>query len=158
MTVPVTLHTLFEQLGGELALSWDGQGEERPILQAGEGPIQPPVGPFNMIRPNRIQVVGPPELAHLRSLAAQEYNNCLRHLFATQPAAIIFTNDLKPLPQCAEQALASSTPLLLTPQADYRVIRVLQAYFNRPDTITTLLNGSFSRSSARACCSPVSRR
>ena len=81
--------------------------------------------------------------AHLLSLDKTAYQNCLRSLFATSPAAIIFTDQLRPSPKCADQARQTLSPLLLTTLPDYRVIRILQAYFSRPEAETTLLQGVF---------------
>ena len=70
MTPAATIRDLYSQLGTELGLKWDGIGEIRPIIShRPEGPKEPPVGPFNMIRPNRIQIIGPPEQQHLKSPA-----------------------------------------------------------------------------------------
>ncbi len=97
MTPASTIRDLFNQLGTELGLKWNGIGEIRPIIRNRlEGPKEPPVGPFNMIRPNRIQIIGPPEQSHLESLEQSEFQDCLQSLFETQPAAIIFTDNLQP--------------------------------------------------------------
>jgi HPr kinase/phosphorylase len=136
---------LFNQLGTELGLKWNGEGELRPIInkRATEGPKEPPVGPFNMIRPNRIQIIGPPEQAHLDALEKSEYQDCLQKLFTTLPAAIIFTDNLQPHTECANLASHTRTPLLETPLPDYRVINYLLTYFSQPQSESTTLHGVF---------------
>lgn len=144
MSQTFTIRELHAQLGAELALTWDGEGGDRNIQQApSETPRQPLVGPFNMIRPNRIQIVGPPEQKHLQGLDQSEYHHCLQRLFATRPAAIIFTDNLQPLPECRANATASGTPLLYTPQPDYHVLNQLQAYFSRLPEEGTTVHGVF---------------
>jgi HPr kinase/phosphorylase len=139
-----TVRELHAQLGAELALTWDGEGGERNIQQAPSAtPRQPLVGPFNMIRPNRIQIVGPPEQKHLQGLDQSEYRHCLQSLFATRPAAIIFTDNLQPLPECRANAAQSGTPLLYTPQPDYHVLKQLQAYFSRLPEENATVHGVF---------------
>ena len=144
MSRTLTIRELLAQLGTELALEWDGKGGDIKIQQdPAESPRQPLVGPFNMIRPNRIQIVGPPEQKHLLELNQSEYRHCLESLFATQPAAIIFTDNLQPLPECRANALESGTPLLFTPRPDYLVLEQLQAYFGRLPEESTTVHGVF---------------
>ncbi|MEN8167205.1 MAG: HPr(Ser) kinase/phosphatase [Pseudomonadota bacterium] len=144
MPPPTRIKDLFALLGKELELKWDGNGGDRPIIRdTDEGPKEPPVGPFNMIRPNRIQIIGPPEQAHLQSLGAANYRDCLSRLFSTQPAAIIFTDNLAPYPECASLAVKTNTAFLQTPQPDYWVINYLLAYFSLPKSESTLIHGVF---------------
>ncbi|MEN8179467.1 MAG: HPr(Ser) kinase/phosphatase [Pseudomonadota bacterium] len=145
MTPTHTIRDLYEQFEAELELKWDGGGDTRLIVKddTEEGSHVPIVGPFNMIRPNRIQIVGPPEQNHMKSLGEPGYQNCLKSLFNTQPAAIIFTDNLSPTPECAELASKTNTALLLTSQPDYRIISHLLAHFSKPAYEKTLLYGVF---------------
>ncbi|MEW8380458.1 MAG: hypothetical protein AB2704_01325, partial [Candidatus Thiodiazotropha taylori] len=61
-----TIRDLFDEFASELELSWDGEGGVEKILLDSESPdgLQP-VGPLNLIRPNQIQVIGPPEQQHM---------------------------------------------------------------------------------------------
>jgi HPr kinase/phosphorylase len=96
-----------------------------------------------MIRPNRIQIVGPPEQNHLKSLERTEFQDCLKRFFATRPAAIIFTDNLQPQGECADLAAATLTPLLQTHLPDYRVINYLLGYFSQPQYDSTTVHGVF---------------
>jgi HPr kinase/phosphorylase len=144
MTPAATIRDLYNQLGTELGLKWNGTGQVRPIIsQRNEGLKQTPAGPFNMIRPNRIQIIGPPEQAHLKSLEQSDFQDCLKSLFETLPAAIIFTDNLKPHTECADLAASTHTPLLLTHLPDYRVINYLLRYFSQPQCDSTTIHGVF---------------
>ncbi len=145
MTPTNTIRDLYDQFGAELELDWDGKGETRLVIKnaPGDGPTIPAVGPLNMIRPNRIQIVGPPEQAHLKSLGERGYKNCLKSLFIANPAAIIFTDNLIPTPDCAKLAASTDTALLCTPQPDYRIISHLLAHFSKPAYEKILLHGVF---------------
>jgi len=144
MTPAATIRDLYSQLGTELGLKWDGAGEIRPIIKPRtEGPKESAAGPFNMIRPNRIQIIGPPEQQHLKSLERTEFQECLKRLFATRPAAIIFTDNLNPAGECADLAFQTHTPLLLTHLPDYRVINYLLGYFSQPQYDSTTAHGVF---------------
>lgn len=140
-----TIRDLYDQFGAELDLDWNGRGGTHLILKDAteEGSKQPLVGSFNMIRPNRIQIIGPPEQTHLKSLGDPGYQNCLETLFKTHPAAIIFTNSLTPTPVCTELATKTNTALLCTPQPDHRIISHLLAYFSKPAYEKTLLHGVY---------------
>lgn len=48
-------------------------------------PKEPAADPFNMIRPNRIQIIGPPKEAHIKSLEKSDHQDCLNQLFDTRP-------------------------------------------------------------------------
>jgi HPr kinase/phosphorylase len=145
MTRTNTIRELYEQFEAELELRWDGRGDTRliPEQDAEDTTLEPLVGPFNMIRPNRIQIIGPPEQQHLQSLGESTYRNCLQNLFKTKPAAIIFTNDLSPTPECAAMASKTDTALLRTAQPDHRIIGHLLAHFSQPAYEKTLLHGVF---------------
>ena len=144
MTPATTIRDLYAQLGTELGLKWDGAGDIRAIISPPpDGPKEPPVGPFNMIRPNRIQIIGPPEQNHLQSLEQTEFRECLKRLFDTRPAAIIFTDSLQPQGECAAFAAQSHTPLLHTHLPDYRVINYLLGYFSQPQYDSTTIHGVF---------------
>lgn len=139
-----TVQDLFNSFSKDLQLSWDGTGKSRTIFpESKDQPKQPPVGPFNMIRPNQIQIIGPPEFDHLRKLMATEFQSCLKKLFATRPVAIIFTNNLPPTPECSVLAGQTETALMRTPLPDYQVITSLLAYFSQPQGESILVHGVF---------------
>ena len=145
MTLTNTIRDLYDLFGAELELDWDGQGGNRLVIKddAQDTAYVPVAGPFNMIRPNRIQIIGPPEHTHLQSLEEQDYQHCLKRLFSTAPAAIIFTDNLHPTPECASLAGSTDTALLRTPQPDYRIISQLLTHFSKPPHQSTLLHGVF---------------
>ena len=92
-----TVQDLIDALGVELDLEWNGEGGTNTILDVREGQlVGTPAGPLNLIRPNQIQVIGPPEQAHLLSGMAENYRHCLEQLFAQPPAALLFTNGRMP--------------------------------------------------------------
>ena len=96
-----TIRDLYDELASELSLTWNGEGGDAEIvvdieLQHG----RQPAGPLNLIRPNQIQVIGPPERKHLLSEEKDAYHEYLQVLFKASPAALIFTDGLKPLQEC----------------------------------------------------------
>ncbi|MBA1333399.1 hypothetical protein QQ73_20930 [Candidatus Endoriftia persephone str. Guaymas] len=97
MTPATTIRELFAQLSAELNLTWYSDGEERAIQAEGDAPL---VGPLNLARPQPIQVIGPPERHLLESLGSKGYRHYLELLFASRPAALIFTDGLVPTDAC----------------------------------------------------------
>ncbi|RLJ21014.1 HPr(Ser) kinase/phosphatase [bacterium endosymbiont of Escarpia laminata] len=146
MNPPVTLYDLISQYGTELALSWfrGRQPVDRHIHPADEqDDTQPPVGPMNMIRPNRIQVIGPQEQRHLQSLDESHHRKSLKRLFGANPAAIIFSNSCTPSDDCFQLATKNDIPLLVTPTGDHEIITRLQHLLNQRKSETTLVHGVF---------------
>lgn len=139
-----TVQELFDKLGNELELRWDGEGSDKPILDSNtDTKINSPVGPLNLIRPNQIQVIGPPEMDHLLSGQPDNYHHCLNQLFDASPAALIFTNGLAPTEECKQQAQASNTAILSTGKPDHQVIRRLLERFAEITGETLLVHGVF---------------
>ncbi len=139
-----TVQELFNKLGDELELSWDGDNGDTLILdRTGEEKVSSPVGPLNLIRPNQIQVIGPPEQTHLLSGEPDNYRHCLQQLFDFSPAALIFTDSLAPTDECAAKAHNTRTAILSTRKPDHLVIRRLLEHFSDLGGETLLVHGVF---------------
>jgi HPr kinase/phosphorylase len=144
MKLIYTIRDLYKELAGELSLSWNGGGGETKInldVESQHG-IQP-AGPLNVVRPNQIQVIGPPEMEHLLNEEKDVYQENLQLLFSSSPAALIFTNGLKPLEDCEEQAMERDVALFLTPLSDSQVIKRLVERFSQPVGENLLVHGVF---------------
>jgi HPr kinase/phosphorylase len=139
-----TVQELFDKLGKELQLSWDGRDGDNTILDnRADRQINSPVGPLNLIRPNQIQVIGPPEQAHLWSEEPENYHRCLKQLFEAQPAALIFTDGLAPTDECEQHAHECHTAIFQTDRPDHQIIRRLFDHFSEISDETLLIHGVF---------------
>lgn len=140
-----TVQDLYDRFGDELELEWDLVGKDNPIFPRDEVSKYhySVVGPFNMIRPNRIQIIGPPEYEHLHQLIKDDFHSCIDQLFAHRPCLIIFTDGLTPTNDCILRASSNHTALMRTNLQDVRVITPLLAYFSQPKLETTLIHGVF---------------
>ncbi|MES9968914.1 MAG: HPr(Ser) kinase/phosphatase [Candidatus Thiodiazotropha sp.] len=139
-----TIRDLYDELASELSLTWNGEGGDAEIvvdieLQHG----RQPAGPLNLIRPNQIQVIGPPERKHLLSEEKDAYKEYLEVLFEATPAALIFTDGLKPLQECEGQAMDRNVALFYTPQSDNQVIKRLVERFSQPVGEKLLVHGVY---------------
>ncbi|MCU7929994.1 MAG: HPr(Ser) kinase/phosphatase [Candidatus Thiodiazotropha sp. (ex Codakia rugifera)] len=139
-----TIRDLYEELATELSLNWNGEGGDAGIILDVElqGGMQP-AGPLNLIRPNQIQVIGPPERDHLLNEEDDVYHDYLQVLFSASPAALIFTDGLKPLQDCQEQALEKNVALFYTPQPDNQIIHRLLERFSQPMGEKLLVHGVY---------------
>jgi HPr kinase/phosphorylase len=139
-----SIQSLFNEFADELSLSWNGEGGEARINQDVESPEgQQPVGPLNLIRPNQIQIIGPPEQQHLMDGGRACYQERLQALFDALPAALIFTDNIEPGSLFGEMAQHTHTALLLSPQRDNHIIHRLLEAFSQPMGETLLLHGVF---------------
>ncbi|KOR29665.1 aldolase [Achromatium sp. WMS2] len=101
------------------------------------------VGPLNCIHPNRIQVIGTAELAYLHNLGPSAYQETLTKIFQDRPAAIIFTNAITVDPDFINHALAHSTPILVSPLSDAKLISNLHYLLINAIATRTTVHGVF---------------
>lgn len=131
MTQVQTLQDLMERIGPRLKLRWltARPCSARPLRGAAAMVAgQSLVGSLNCIHPNRLQVIGHPELVYLADLGQTAYRETVGKLFTGRPAAVIFTDDIDPEPSFHDWSVRTKTPLLGSPLSDAEVISHLQ-YF-----------------------------
>lgn len=139
-----TVRDLYDAMSLELGLEWNGDGGDNPILDgATSQQNSSPAGPLNLIRPNQIQIIGPPELQHLLGGELENYQRCLRQLFASNPSALIFTNGLQPRMDCKQRARENNTAIFTTNRPDHLVISRLLDRFSQSTGETLLVHGVF---------------
>lgn len=139
-----TIQDLYDALGAELDLEWNGEGGANTIRDLRDGhPAGTPAGPLNLIRPNQIQVIGPPEQTHLLSGKPENYRRCLEQLFAHPPAALLFTDGLTPTEECRTRTYQHHTAIFTTTRPDVQVINRLIERFSQSTGETLLVHGVF---------------
>src|SRR5690606_21430540 len=109
---------LFEQNRGHLQLTCVCGALERAI-QVTQDDISPSdlVGHLNLIHPDRIQVVGTPEISWAQRLPAAKAAQHMREIMAAKPPAIIVADGCEVHPAVAEACQSTDTPLFTTPQS-----------------------------------------
>ncbi|WP_295542481.1 HPr(Ser) kinase/phosphatase [uncultured Thiohalocapsa sp.] len=131
MTPVLSLQGLVEQIGPRLKLRWltPPPAQPHPLLsEPGEQSAQRLVGSLNCIHPNRLQVLGGAEIAHLADLSTPAYEETIERLFSARPAAVIFAADIAPEPVYFQYAEHTGTPLLGAAACDAEIVDRLQ-YF-----------------------------
>ena len=146
MTQLHTLQDMMERIGPRLKLRW---------LTGQPGPLQPLrgtaavisgqslVGSLNCIHPNRIQVIGQPELVYLADLGETAYKETVEKLFAGRPAAVIFTDDIEPESSFRDWSEYTDTPLLGSPLSDGEVVSHLQYFLTNALADRITVHGVF---------------
>jgi HPr kinase/phosphorylase len=130
MPESVTLADLVTVLGPRIGLRYvHGEPDANQwILDDAAGNELPMAGHLNLIRPNKIQVIGSLESRHLGTLAATEHRKLLEDMAAIGTAAVIFAEDTCPfetLPKNRERP----PPVVLCTQAGSHEVISLILYF-----------------------------
>jgi len=133
---------LVEDNRAKLGLQWLG-GRGTALIERDPSESAATVGHLNLIHPNRIQVLGPHEDAHLRALSRDGLEQLLATLIAARPAAIVVADGL-PVPEgLGSAAAAVGIDLLSTAQPAPWVIDKLRRYLMRELAETTERHGVF---------------
>jgi HPr kinase/phosphorylase len=87
------------------------------------------VGHLNMIRPNRIQVIGRTEADYLEAMAPEERDQLLQDLAAKPALAIVFAENTCPFDALLFQSPPQSVPVMLCSRAGSHEVIALVRYF-----------------------------
>jgi HPr kinase/phosphorylase len=141
-----TVQGVVERVGAALKLRWLSPKPEalRPLRSVDPATArQSLVGSLNCIHPNRLQVIGHPELVYLADLGPTAHDETIRKLFGGWPAAVIFSDDIEPEPQVADLAARTATPLLSSPLGDEDIIVRLRYFLTHALAEATTVHGVF---------------
>jgi HPr kinase/phosphorylase len=135
---------LFEQNRSRLQLTCVCGALERAI-EVTQDDISPSdlVGHLNLIHPDRIQVVGTPELNWAQRLPPAKAAQHMRDIMAAHPPAIIVADGCEVPLSVSDACQASQTPLFTTPQSTAQIIDTLRAYVSRELAETISMHGVF---------------
>ncbi len=140
------LQSLIAQTGPQLKLHWLTPEPETPRPLRGEEPEhsrQSLIGSLNCIHPNRLQVIGHPEQAYLATLGSTAFNETIDKLFADQPAAVIFSDDIPPDTAFRDYAERTRTPLLGSSIGDQELINHLRYFLTHALAERKTVHGVF---------------
>jgi HPr kinase/phosphorylase len=126
----------------KLDLSWLA-GRGLALIERDPSESAAAVGHLNLIHPNRIQVIGPHEDAHLRGLSEEQLRELIGTVVSSRPAAIIVADGL-PLHEALERAaISGGIDLLATSKPAALIIDKLHRYLMRELASTTERHGVF---------------
>ncbi|MDQ1363873.1 MAG: HPr kinase/phosphorylase [Pseudomonadota bacterium] len=142
----LTPQKLFDLLHEQLDLHWiAGRHHEHRIIKRNlrlndQATL---VGHLNLVHPNRIQVIGKTEWAHLRQLKKNSRSDMQKQLFSRRTAAIIASDNIQPPAEFIELADQHHTPLLLSSQPSNTLIDAIRFYLSNLLTERTTVHGVF---------------
>ncbi len=135
---------LFERNRSRLQLNWICGTLNRSITITRDD-ISPAdlVGHLNLIHPDRIQVLGAPEIAWALKQPPARVARHMREIIAARPPALIIADGCDIPAVIESECEASDTPLFATPQQSAAVIDSLRLYVSRQLAETITLHGVF---------------
>ena len=137
----ISVAQLYEDNREKLGLAWIGSKAGEAILRRDSTEVAALVGHLNLIHPNRIQVLGNHEIAHLAGFEEAELFRMLGKLFAVHPAAIVVADGAPPDVRLLKAAEASSVAVLVTEMPGAQLIDRLRRYLGKALAETTERHG-----------------
>jgi len=128
----ISVERLYEDNREKLQLAWVAgtAGGGAPLERdAGDAPAL--VGHLNLIHPNRIQVFGAHEAAHLGGLDAARARQIIDDIFAALPAALVYADGVAPDARVIEKAERTGTPVLSSSAPGAHLIDRLRRYLGK---------------------------
>jgi HPr kinase/phosphorylase len=138
----INVAQLYEDNREKLGLAWIGgrAGGATP-LRRDSTEVASLVGHLNLIHPNRIQVLGNHEIAHLAAFEEADLFRMLGSLFAVHPAAIVIADGAPADVRLLKAAEASSVAVLITEVPGAQLIDRLRRYLSKALAETTERHG-----------------
>jgi HPr kinase/phosphorylase len=128
----ISVARLYEDNRDKLQLAWIvGKAGSETLLRRDSGDAPALVGHLNLIHPNRIQVLGAHETAHVGSLDPAGTQQLLAQLFSARPAAVVFADGVVPDPRLIERAEKSGTPVFASSVPGAHLIDRLRRYLGK---------------------------
>ena len=123
MSRPLIVAELYENNRTALNLTWISGDLNRTMTMAHDD-MSPAdlVGHLNLIHPERLQVIGAPEIAWVARLPPESLRKHLRDVFAANPPAVIVADGCEPDSIIKLECETRDVPLFSTPSAAARVI------------------------------------
>jgi len=144
----LTTRDFIQSHGERLGLNWQaGQAGENRLLQNEKVMTGIPIaGYLNLVKPNRVQVLGPEEVEYLEQLGENSHKDAVARLFKCEPAMIIFagiTNNGGIEHEFVELANQTNTPLLHSSLASNELTELLQYHLSRLLGDSKIMHGVF---------------
>ena len=135
---------LFERNRERLQLEWIS-GSLTRMISASQEYTAPAdlIGHFNLMHPERVQVIGAPELAWAARKAPEKVARHMRTIFSANPPLVIVADGCEVSEGMRQGCAESDTPLLKTPLPAAYVIDTLRTFVARQLAETVALHGVF---------------
>jgi len=138
----ISVAQLYEDNRDKLRLAWiGGRAGSSTLVRRDSAEVAALVGHLNLIHPNRIQVLGNHEVAHLAAFEEAELFRMLGSLFAVHPAAIVVADGAPADVRLLKAAEASGVAVLISDIPGAQVIDRLRRYLGKALAETTERHG-----------------
>jgi HPr kinase/phosphorylase len=128
----ISVAQLYDDNRDKLELAWiSGKSGGTIRLWRDAADLASLVGHLNLIHPNRVQVLGNRETAHLASFAEADLFRMLGNIFAAHPAAIVVADGAPADVRMLKAAEASNTAVFATDTPAVQVIERLRGYLGK---------------------------
>src|SRR5690349_15781697 len=128
----ISVAQLYEDNREPLKLAWIGsKAGGSTFLRRDSTEVAALVGHLNLIHPNRIQVLGNHEVAHLAAFEEAELFRMLGNLFAVHPAAIVVADGAPADVRLLKAAETAGVAVLITDTPGAQLIDRLRRYLSK---------------------------
>jgi len=128
----ISVAQLYDDNRDKLGLAWiGGKANGATRLWRDSADVAALVGHLNFIHPNRIQVLGNHEIAHLAAFEETELFQVLGKLFAVHPAALVVADGAPADVRMLKAAEASGTAVFVTDIPSAQVIDRFRRYLGK---------------------------
>src|SRR5215470_12942096 len=128
----ISVAQLYEDNREKLGLAWiGGKAGGATLLRRDSTDVAALVGHLNLIHPNRIQVLGNHEIAHLAGFDEADLFRILGNLFAVHPAAIVVADGAPADVRLLKAAEAAGIAVLATEMPGAQFIDRLRRYLGK---------------------------
>jgi HPr kinase/phosphorylase len=128
----ISVAQLYDDNRDRLGLAWiGGKAGGATRLWRDSADVAALVGHLNFIHPNRIQVLGNHEIAHLAAFEETELFQMLGKLFAVHPAALVIADGAPADVRMLKAAEASGTAVFVTDMPSAQVIDRFRRYLGK---------------------------
>lgn len=142
----ITIDALFRDIAEQFQLQWIAGlngGKRHLSSETIQKPTLALIGHLNFVHPNRVQVLGCAEMDYLRGLSEEGLSDAINHLFSTELAAVIVSNNEAVPPLLIEAANRTDTPLFQSPQPSPLLMAHLSHYLTQCLAEVATLHGVF---------------
>lgn len=146
LTPFITVRQLYEQAREQAVLEWvagQGGGDRQLTSDSVEKSAFALIGYFNLVHPNRIQILGNAEMGYLRGLPAPGQEQAINNLLASELAVVVVTNGEQPPPVLLAMAEQRQIPVLASPESSAYLIRILSHAISQALAASVTLHGVF---------------
>ncbi len=142
----LTVEALFRNVAEQFQLQWLAGlagGKRHLSSETIQKPTLALIGHLNFVHPNRVQVLGCAEMDYLRGLHETALADAINHLFSTELAAIIVSNNEAVPPLLIDAANRTETPLFTSLQPSPLLMAHLGHYLTQCLAEVVTLHGVF---------------